>query len=616
MLAVCSSCLGLAPAPVIKAGSFSLRMLALELKPGHERYVTQVKGAGEAEWSVAAALQHTGGTDWLLDDSPVTLGTPDGVYADVMAMCCPEVRTDRGGLGAEVPHWPPEVVSNLERRRLHGSGMMVFCPEHFLSVIASSPMDTVVLLPHAESRLGVAGLRRAGRICRRVAASFKRCEAEAATTTVAKTTFDDYGRRRTSTVASANAAFLATMQAAARADERAWGRSAGVGRLIGEFDSGELAQLGDSLLDGLEAATGRGHITVHFPPDARLGMGFGPRAPSPGDGDEGGIGAEVGEVDAGGAAEAAGVCAGCVFVRMLGPTLELAELGFDEILDEIDRRRDAGAPLTLVLDTAAAIRGLYAVELPARAALAALAALAAAEGGGEPVGSAEEIEEIASSDEAEAETEAEIEAKIEAEAEIGSAVRALLPASLLWCERAARLFLGDAGSLTCCHTDLVPQLEMAHGLAGVKLLGVASHTATPRLSARHAAAPCTGDEEEEKDEDESYDDDDDDFDEAGATRVPTDRPLLADEASLLRDGDMSIVALYPGDMLAFSSGALHFASNGAAGFNAALYHGGITAGVLPRLRSEATLSGEGESKHDEGGYGPHSVLREIESSTK
>ena len=80
-------------------------------------------------------------------------------------------------------------------------------------------------------------------------------------------------------------------------------------------------------------------------------MGFGPRAPSPAAGEhegehEGGIGAEVGEVDEGGAAEAAGVREGCVFVRMLGPTLELAELGFGEILAEIDRRRAAGAVST------------------------------------------------------------------------------------------------------------------------------------------------------------------------------------------------------------------------------------------------------------------------------
>ena len=214
--AACSSCLGLAPAPVIESGGLSLRMLALELLPGHERYVTQVRGAGEAEWSAAAVLSHMGGTEWLVDDSRVTLGTPDDVYADVMALCSPEVPSDRHGLGAElvsslgaeVPHWPPELVSSLERRRLHGSGTVAFCPEHFLSVIASSPMDSAVLLPHAESRLGVAGLKRAGRICRRAAEAFKRCEAEAATTIVAKTTFDEYGRRRTSTPASANAAFL------------------------------------------------------------------------------------------------------------------------------------------------------------------------------------------------------------------------------------------------------------------------------------------------------------------------------------------------------------------------------------------------------------------------
>ena len=338
-------------------------------------------------------------------------------------------------------------------------------------------------------------------------------------------------------------------------------------------------------------------------------MGFGPRAPSPAAGEhegehEGGIGAEVGEVDEGGAAEAAGVREGCVFVRMLGPTLELAELGFGEILAEIDRRRAAGAVLTLVFDTAAPIKRLYAVELPARAALAALAALGAAECGSEPVGWAEEVaEEVAPSDEAEAEAEAEREA----EAEIGGAVRALLPDRLLWCEHAARLFLGDAGSLTCCHVDLVPQLEMAHGLAGVKLLGVASHAATPRLSALHAPAHGTGD----GDEDGGDEDGDDGFDEAGATRVPTDRALRAEEAALLRDGDMSIAALHPGDMIAFSSGAMHFASNGAAGLNAALYHGGITPSLLPRLRSSA----EGDSELDEGGYGPRTVLREIELHT-
>ena len=199
--AACSSCLGLAPAPVIESGGLSLRMLALELRPGHERYVAQLRRAGEEEeWSAPAALSHAGGTEWLVgDDSRVTLGTPDGVYAAVMALCSPEAPSDGSSLRAEVPHWPPEVVNSLERRRLHGSGTVAFCPEHFLSVIAASPMDSAVLLPHAESRLGVAGLRRAGRICRRAAAAFKRCEAEAATTVVAKTTFDEYGRRRPST---------------------------------------------------------------------------------------------------------------------------------------------------------------------------------------------------------------------------------------------------------------------------------------------------------------------------------------------------------------------------------------------------------------------------------
>ena len=44
----------------------------------------------------------------------------------------------------------------------------------------------------------------------------------------------------------------------------------------------------------------------------------------------------------------------------------------------------------------------------------------------------------------------------------------------------------QAGSLTCAHVDMTPQLEMAHGLAGVKLLGVGAHAATRRLLDAHA----------------------------------------------------------------------------------------------------------------------------------
>ena len=86
----------------------------------------------------------------------------------------------------------------------------------------------------------------------------------------------------------------------------------------------------------------------------------------------------------------------------------------------------------------------------------------------------------------------------------------------------------QAGSLTCAHVDMTPQLEMAHGLAGVKLLGVGSHAATRRLLDAHAP---------------EREGDDGDVD---ATRVPTDRPLRPLEHALLTDGAISLVALRPG----------------------------------------------------------------------
>ena len=38
----------------------------------------------------------------------------------------------------------------------------------------------------------------------------------------------------------------------------------------------------------------------------------------------------------------------------------------------------------------------------------------------------------------------------------------------VWQEGFARLFLGDPGSMTCLHVDLLPQLEFCHMLAGAK----------------------------------------------------------------------------------------------------------------------------------------------------
>ena len=129
-------------------------------------------------------------------------------------------------------------------------------------------------------------------------------------------------------------------------------------------------------------------------------------------------------MDEGGVAEAAGVAEGDCFVRLLAPTLELSELPFDAILAAIDERRDAGLVLQVVFDTAAPVRRLYAVELPARPALAAFAASSAGA------------------------TEGGVEGGVAAAAstDIGGAVRALCspPTAFVWAERSARLFVGDA----------------------------------------------------------------------------------------------------------------------------------------------------------------------------
>lgn len=160
---------------------------------------------------------------------------------------------------------------------------------------------------------------------------------------------------------------------------------------------------------------------------------------------------------------------------------------------------------------------------------------------------------------------------------------------VLWREATPRLFLGDGGSLTCAHVDMVPQVEVAHGLCGVKVLGIASHERTPELLAQHAPPPEEEDDATEAEAAQAEEAlDDDEGGDVDATRVPTDRPLQPHEASLLDDDDVTKLALCEGDLVAFSSGAMHFACNGAGGLSAALYHGLLTRAVVPRLRHRAT----------------------------
>ena len=307
----------------------------------------------------------------------------------------------------------------------------------------------------------------------------------------------------------------ATNDGKTEAIDEVWG---GAGRLVGEFRDGQLAQVGEGISEGLLEAFGTGTIAVAFAPDEPMGLGLGPLDPR-----HGGWGLEVGEVEEEGAAYAAGVRDGMVLERLEAPDyVSLSRESFGDILGEIDARRAAGDTLRAVFSTAVPVQRLYAVEMPAQASLAAIAAT---EGMVPPVA-----------------------ASIDA----GGAVDTLLRGAqdgqdgFLWRERTPRLFLGDAGSATCAHVDMVPQLEFAHALCGTKFLGVASHGATPSLLREHAAVASSGGEEsrwgESEDGGDGGDEDDEESD-VFATRVPTDRPLQPHEVRLLEDADVSMLCL-------------------------------------------------------------------------
>jgi len=192
----------------------------------------------------------------------------------------------------------------------------------------------------------------------------------------------------------------------------------------------------------------------------------------------------------------------------------------------------------------------------------------------------------------------------------------------LWSEAETKAFIGEAGSLTSAHVDIAPQLEVAHGLAGIKLLGVASHGATQRLfeeHGEHGSARTAAKEEDDDDDDDDDDDEEDDKweeEEGGrpATCIPTDRPLQTHEEALLDEPEVTLVRLMPGDCVAFSSAALHFASNGADEMNAALYHGLVTEASLPRLQEAARREGALGEEEDVpfGVLSAADVLRDLE----
>ncbi len=507
-----------------------VRLLALVIGAGGDEAYRVAFRRSPAGPSVDGVMTHVDGDTWDLveegagDAIRVVWTSPDEAFARALGHWG---SADPSEVREAAPHWPAGVVDRLVRRRLAGAGTVAFDAGWFLAELARSPLDHPMLLPDGASKLGLEGLERASAVLVAVAAA-------------AEARGDGLADR-----------LLAAIDAEPSDDDRSpWD---GEGRLIGEFDGGELAQLGADVDEGCRAARGTGPLRVVFSPHEPLGLGLGPLIrTADGPGDATGTGCVVGEVDSGGAAERAGVMPGMALSHLSDPHLPLPARGsdalsFEAVLDAIDARRAAGRPLTVTFDTAAAVAHLYAVEMPAAEALRALA-------------STVDQAPLPSHD-----------------VGVGASLDALCGEALIWREDTPRLFVGEAGSLTCAHVDLCPQVQMAHALVGTKFLGIASHRATPRLIAEHGEDP-----------------------EHEATTVPTQRPLSARAVGLVRDPEVSLLLLREGDLAVFDSGALHFASNGAATMSGAVYHGLITPGAVARLRLAAaavTVPGEGYADH-------------------
>ena len=583
------------PPPTVRSacGNHILRLLALTVDGPSECYTVHHQSS-DAKWQ-CATLSHDDGEQWTLDCAsakiPLQLGKPDSVFATAMG----GAAAPPGRIKAAAPHWPQKYVDDLERRRVSGGGTIAFDATHFLELLATSPMDHPLLFPDAARKLGLPGLDRASELVSAVATSLRCGRVDVSPQAFAELLLRVERAER----AERSIAQLRGSSSSGDGDEEDGVWWDGRGRLIGEWPDGELAQVGGrTVSDGLKAAIGKGIHRVTFPPDEPLGLGLGPLAL----GEQ--RGAEVGIVDEGGMAEKLGVEESMVLLAIedepgISSSVSSASdaedddeeedlsrlytLPFDSVLAHIDERRDANKPLTIVFDSATPTTKLYAVEMPAVPVFAALAASEA------------RLKEWKRED---VDASIHMTTMLKEQQQQANSEHKHLP-SPLWSEGVTKAFIGDAGSITCAHADIAPDLELAHQLYGTKFLGVAAHDATRRLLADHAgvAQQVTEEGEDEDEEDE----------EVVSTSVPTDRPLRMHELALLSDHEMSLVCSLPGDLCVFSSAALHFASNGADDLNAALYHGIVTEASSPRLKEAARRGSSG----DDDQLSAEDVLREI-----
>jgi hypothetical protein len=300
------------------------------------------------------------------------------------------------------------------------------------------------------------------------------------------------------------------------------------GRVTGEIPGRGRCTLGDAsgdagLAEALDAVSDR-TVRVVFP-DGPIGMGFAPY-----DWDLA-TGAQVMEVDNGSIASRNGVTPGMTFRSVATGNKTIASC-VNFAFEEIDRMFDEPRPITVELQSKPpSVERLYAVEMRARDFAAGALA-----------------------------TNKKINKKFEfIEPGLG------LP-SVVWRETHSTIFVGDPGSGTPPHHDIVGQIELCHVITGAKLLAAAPWgEASDELCRR--ARPILSDDDGDEEDDES------------SLSVPTHRALSRQEISILETPGLCVVHARPGDVVAFSSAATHFAVNGNAKPCAACFHGVLTPGT-------------------------------------
>ena len=429
------------------------------------------------------------------------------------------------------PSWPRRVLDALDASGGVSGADALVCVDggYFLELARLSAFPTPVLFPHGAWRLRGAGpgVGPEGSF-RAFAEAFRGVDAVAALRAAARGALRDagVGDDASETTRASNSDFSSKIRNAVLA--------ATPGRVTGEIPSRGRSNLGDAggaagLDAALDAVSDR-VATVRFP-DGPLGLGFAPY-----DWDEG-TGAQVWEVDDGTIAARNGVVAGMTFRSMrLAESAETTSCSETSFVD-IDAAFDAPRPIEVTFQSKAPnVERLYAVEMRA-----------------EHVAGGLQTKKTESS-----------------AAESAAEFREPAPRSPRQrCGRGARDgFRGRRGKR---HAP-APRHRRAD-------------RAVPRDARLENAPPPPGGEPSDEllrrarpgDDDDDNDDDDDEEEDESLLTVPTHRALTEPERAILeRTPELCVVHARPGDTVAFSSAAAHFAVNGAAEPCACAFHGVLT----------------------------------------